>query len=176
MPNTVPNQKVIQIHREPLGGNFLGINNDNWKYAARVLGAQAFLLYTYLASNKNEYKTALSPAAVQKDIGMPRSTFYDQLRKLESMGFLVYDKGNLCHFYEVPHSAMHTQNACVSFNSTEEESAAVVKPTPPQKQKSASEDIEIYINKKDKTNIPEEKMNQRTQSQSSYTQRNGFSF
>ena len=124
MPTTVPNQKVVQIHREPLGGSFLGINNDNWKYAARVLGAQAFLLYTYLASNKNEYKTALSPAAVQKDIGMPRSTFYDQLRKLESMGFFVYDKGNLCHFYEVPHSATHTQTACVSFNSTEEERSA----------------------------------------------------
>ena len=44
MPTTVPNQKIVQIHREPLGGSFLGINNDNWKYAARVLGAQAFLL------------------------------------------------------------------------------------------------------------------------------------
>ena len=126
MPNTFPNQKVIQIHREPLGGNFLGINNDNWKYAARVLGAQAFLLYTYLASNKNEYKTALSPAAVQKEINMPRSTFYDQLRKLESMGFIVHDKGNLLQFYEVPHSATHTQTACVPFNSSEEESAAAV--------------------------------------------------
>ena len=39
MPYTAPNQKVITINREPLGGNFLGINNENWKYAARVLGA-----------------------------------------------------------------------------------------------------------------------------------------
>ena len=176
MPTTVPNQKVIQIHREPLGGNFLGINNDNWKYAARVLGAQAFLLYTYLASNKNEYKTALSPAAVQKDIGMPRSTFYDQLRKLESMGFLVYDKGNLCHFYEVPHSATHTQTACVSFNSTEEERSAAAQPTPPPVQESPQGDIEIYINKKNKTNIPEEKMNLRTQNQGTRDDTKGFHF
>ena len=152
MPTTVPNQKVIQIHREPLGGSFLGINNDNWKYAARVLGAQAFLLYTYLASNKNEYKTALSPAAVQKDIGMPRSTFYDQLRKLESMGFLVHDKGNLLHFYEIPHSATHTQTACVPDN---ENSTIAANPLPPHVQENPQEDIEIYINNKEKTNIPE---------------------
>ena len=44
MPYTSPNQKTITIHREPLGGNFLGVNSDNWKNAARILGAQAFLL------------------------------------------------------------------------------------------------------------------------------------
>ena len=37
--NTSPNQKVVNVHRVALGGNFLGINNDNWKYASRVLGA-----------------------------------------------------------------------------------------------------------------------------------------
>lgn len=173
MPTTVPNQKVIQIHREPLGGNFLGINNDNWKYAARVLGAQAFLLYTYLASNKNEYKTALSPAAVQKDIGMPRSTFYDQLRKLESMGFLVHDKGNLCHFYEVPQSATHTQTACVPDN---EKSTIAENPLPPPVQESPQKDIEIYINTKNKTNIPEEKMNLRTQNHGTRGDTKGFHF
>ena len=39
MPYTVPNQRVIHINREPLGGSFLGINNENWKDAARVMGA-----------------------------------------------------------------------------------------------------------------------------------------
>ena len=102
MPYTAPNQKTIKIHRAPLSNSFLGINNDNWKHAARVLGAQAFLLYIYLASNKDDYKYALSPAAVQQEIGMPRSTYYDQLRKLESLGFLVPDKGNMLDFYEVP--------------------------------------------------------------------------
>ena len=60
MPYTAPNQKVITINRKPLGGNFLGINNENWKYAARVLGAHAFLLYIYFASNKDDFKLALS--------------------------------------------------------------------------------------------------------------------
>lgn len=55
MPYTAPNQRVITVHRAPLENNFLGINNDNWKNAARVLGAQAFLLYIYLASNKDDF-------------------------------------------------------------------------------------------------------------------------
>ena len=100
--NTVPNQKTIKINRAPLNGNFLGINNDNWKNAARLLKAQAFLLYIYLASNKDQYYLALSPAAIQSEIGMPRSTFYDQLKKLESLGFLVRVGKNTYHFYEVP--------------------------------------------------------------------------
>lgn len=102
MPYTSPNQKVLQIHRAPLKDNFLGINNDNWKAAARALGAHAFLLYIYFASNKNDYRFAASPAAVQSEIGMPRSTFYDQLRKLESLGFLKRESDHYYHFYEVP--------------------------------------------------------------------------
>ncbi len=39
MPYSAPNQKMLIINRAPLDKNFLGINNDNWKYAARVLGA-----------------------------------------------------------------------------------------------------------------------------------------
>ncbi len=77
MPTTYPNQKVVVIHREPLGGSFLGINNDNWKDAARVLGAQAFLLYIYFAANKSDYIFALSPKAIQQEIGMPPSTYRD---------------------------------------------------------------------------------------------------
>ena len=114
--DTYPNQKMVKIYRAPLGGNFLGINNDNWKNAARLLKAQAFLLYIYLASNKDQYYMALSPAAVQSEIGMPRSTFYDQLRKLESLGFLKRESDHYYHFYEVP--KMHSiDNARAADNS-----------------------------------------------------------
>lgn len=64
MDNSYPHQKIITVHRAPLSNNFLGINNDNWKHAARELGAHGFLLYIYLASNKDQYKFALSPAAI----------------------------------------------------------------------------------------------------------------
>ena len=102
MPYTSPNQRVIHIHREPLDNNFLGINNDSWKAATRVLGAPAFVLYMYLAANKDNFNLALSPAAVQKEIGMARSTYYDQFRNLEALGFLQKGKGNVYHFYERP--------------------------------------------------------------------------
>ena len=37
--DSYPNQKMIKVHRVPLNGSFLGINNDNWKNAARLLKA-----------------------------------------------------------------------------------------------------------------------------------------
>lgn len=61
MPNTVPNQRVVAIHRETTKSDFLGIKNANWQAAARDLGAQALLLYLYFASNANGYTFALSP-------------------------------------------------------------------------------------------------------------------
>lgn len=50
MPNTVPNQRIIAIHRER---------------AARDLGAHALMLYLYFASNANGFTLALSPAAIR---------------------------------------------------------------------------------------------------------------
>ena len=177
MPYTAPNQKTIKIHRAPLSNSFLGINNDNWKHAARVLGAQAFLLYIYLASNKDDYKYALSPAAVQQEIGMPRSTYYDQLRKLESLGFLVPDKGNMLHFYEAPHSDTHTQSACDAHKISDEKSTAAVNSTPAQIQNRPQKDIEIYINKKEKqTNIPEEQLQSEVKAQKEEDPKEGFNF
>ncbi len=102
MPNTVPNQKTVQIHRHRPCNGFLGINHSSWKPAARDLGAQAFMLYIYLASNANGYELALSPTAVRNAIGMPESTCRDQIRKLIAKGYLLLRTGNTYDFYEVP--------------------------------------------------------------------------
>lgn len=156
MPYTVPNQKVIHIHREPLDGNFLGINNDNWKNAARVLGAHAFLLYIYLASNKNDFVFALSPKAIQQEIGMPPSTFRDQLNKLISFGYLMPGGGNKYHFYESPAHATRSESARGPLNSMEEKITAAAQPSTVHAFEAPPEDIEIYINNKNGiTNIPE---------------------
>ena len=105
MAYTSPYQKTVTIHRAPLENNFLGINNDNWKAAARILNPPTFLLYIYFASNKDNFSLALSPKAIQQEIGMARSTFYDQILILESLGYLVKDesKKNGWHFYERPY-------------------------------------------------------------------------
>lgn len=60
------------------------------------------MLYMYLASNANNYNLALSPAAIQEAIGMPRSTYRDQFAKLVRKGYLVQTGGNTFAFYEVP--------------------------------------------------------------------------
>ena len=102
MPYTVPNQRVVTIHREPAKSDFLGIKNENWMYAARDLGAHALMLYLYFASNANGYTLALSPAAIRQAIGMPRSTYQDQILKLMDKGYLIETGANSFDFYEVP--------------------------------------------------------------------------
>lgn len=102
MPTTVPNQRMVRVHRERVTSDFLGIKNENWQAASRELGAHALRLYLYLAANADNYTFALSPAALTRDIGMPRSTYHDQFRKLVDLGYLVQANGNTYDFYEVP--------------------------------------------------------------------------
>lgn len=111
MPKTVPNQRVIRVHRERASSDFLGIKNERWMAASRTLGATALRLYLYLASNADNYLLALSPLALERDVGMPRSTFYDQFRKLVNCGYLVQTGGNQYDFYEVPQSGTQTKTA-----------------------------------------------------------------
>jgi len=102
MPTTVPNQRIVRVHRERVTSDFLGIKNENWQAASRELGAHALRLYLYLAANADNYTFALSPAALARDIGMPRSTYHDQFHKLVDLGYLVQTNGNTYDFYEVP--------------------------------------------------------------------------
>ena len=97
---TYPNQRVINIHREPAKADFLGIKNENWKAASRDLSAHAFKLYISLAANADNVKLALCPAAVRQEIGMARSTFHDQFHVLLDKGYLVHSHGNTFEFYE----------------------------------------------------------------------------
>ena len=176
MPYTAPNQRTITIHREPLGGNFLGVNNENWKYAARVLGAQAFLLYIYFASNKQGFALALSPQAIQKEIGMPPSTYRDQLKKLESLGFIERGEGNKLHFYEAPKrgSRSDLENQRVPFK---EKSTAPVQESTAPAFPETGEDIEIYINnKKETTNRPGEEAKLEYCSDFESRKKQGFDF
>ena len=110
MPNTVPNQRLIAIHRERAASDFLGIKNSHWQAAARDLGAHALMLYLYFASNANGYLLALSPAAIRQAVGMPASTYRDQFIKLIDRGYLVQrGDGNTYDFYETPQRVTHTE-------------------------------------------------------------------
>ena len=102
MPETFPNQRMIQVHREPIESDFLGIKNENWQAASRDLGAHALRLYLYLAANADNYSFALSPADIRQRIGMPTSTYRDQFLILVDKGYLVQSGNNKFDFYEIP--------------------------------------------------------------------------
>lgn len=106
-PYTFPNQRMIKIHREPVKSDFLGIKNDNWQAASKLLGPHALRLYLYLAANADKYVMALSPAAIEREIGMPRSTYHDQFRKLINQGYILDHYNNRYSFYETPRDNEH---------------------------------------------------------------------
>lgn len=100
--DTVPNQRTVTVHRQPLDNDFLGIKNENWQYAARDLSPHALRLYLYLADNADGYRFGLSPAAIRAAVGTPRSTYHDQFKVLLDKGYLVHRGGSSFDFYEVP--------------------------------------------------------------------------
>lgn len=63
------------------------------------------MLYLYLAANRDNFKLALSPAAVRQAIGMAQSTYRDQFNILLEKGYLVQTGGNTFDFYEKPRAA-----------------------------------------------------------------------
>lgn len=145
MPYTVPNQRLVAIHRERAASDFLGIKNSSWQAAARDLGAQALMLYLYFASNANGFMLALSPAAIERTVGMPPSTYRDQFRKLINRGYLVQrGDSNTYDFYETPQRATHTEkdNTADGYEFTADAFG-----TPQAVNDEAAEDIEININK-----------------------------
>ena len=144
MPSiTYPNQRLIKIHRESAKTDFLGIKNENWQAASRDLGAHALQLYLYLASNANNYTSALSPVAVRQAIGMARSTYHDQFHKLVDKGYLVPGTGNTFDFYEVPQTATQTRIMSGVGGQDFIESPSHGEPARPDGQSVLSGDIEI---------------------------------
>lgn len=108
MPNTVPNQKTIKVHREDVKGKqFLGILTENLANAYKDLNATATILYLYIANNKDGFDLAFSPRAVELELGMPQSTCRDQFKKLVKKGYLIQksEGSSIYDFYEVPKEA-----------------------------------------------------------------------
>ena len=140
---TYPNQRLIKIHRESAKTDFLGIKNENWQAASRDLGAHALQLYLYLASNANNYTSALSPVAVRQAIGMARSTYHDQFHKLVDKGYLVPGTGNTFDFYEVPQTATQTRTITSAGGQDFTEYPSHGNASSPDGHNVLSEDIEI---------------------------------
>ena len=101
---TVPNQNIIVVRKTPCKSNFLQVNNDEWMQAAKACGQSfnAFKLYMYFAANEIGYEKALSEVAVENALGMKKTSYYDSIAKLKSLGYLVEIGGNKIEFYSSP--------------------------------------------------------------------------
>lgn len=157
MPNTVPNQRIIKIHRIKPGSNYLGIKNDNWQAAARDLGAHGLMLYLYFSANADNFPLALSPAAIRQAVGMPTSTYRDQFLRLIDKGYIVQrGEGNTYDFFESPQRDTHTLDDSAS-NSTLETTDNYPRAYDVDKYTAEDREINIYNNKQYIYNCGEEK-------------------
>ncbi|MBE6667580.1 MAG: MarR family transcriptional regulator [Ruminococcaceae bacterium] len=101
---TVPNQNVYVVHREPVGNNFIQINKSNYSKAYRDMSKSpaALGLYIWLVGNQDKFKFAFSPQAIENQLGMARSSCHGAIRRLEELGYLVQrENSNIYDFYEV---------------------------------------------------------------------------
>ncbi len=116
---TVPNQKIIKIHREKCERDFLQIKKENWFAANKNLEAYGLLLYLYLAGNKDGFNLELSQEAAEREAGIKKTSFHKYVKKLIEKGYLVQRKegSNIYDFYEVPQEKKITE-AATSYEQT----------------------------------------------------------
>ena len=109
MPNTVPNQKVVHVHRDmpdknKKEGNFLLIKKENWYAANKDLEPYGLQLYLYIAGNRDGFDFALSKEAAEQEAGIKKTSYHKYVKVLIEKGYLVPRKenSNIYDFYEVP--------------------------------------------------------------------------
>ena len=103
---TSPNQKIVHTQKAASNAEHLyGICNiEAMLSAARKLSDRAFKLYTRMNLHQNEHTYALSPAEIDKSIGMSDKRYRDAVNELIEKGYLVQDKKrkNVYVFFESP--------------------------------------------------------------------------
>lgn len=168
MPNTVPNQRIIHIHREKVSSNFLQIKKENWYAANKDLTPFGLQVYLYLAGNADGYDLALSSADAETNAGIKHSTFYKYIDILVEKGYLVQKKegSNVYDFYEVPKGKEVKANppcgnsipSCGIENPFDGNSnPSYGNEIPHDKQRSSSRNKEIYNNTNTKYKIDNNK-------------------
>ena len=100
---TVPNQKIVIVHKDKVVSDFLQINNAEWMEVNKKFGPYALQLYLYIAKNADGYKFALSPAAAREEAGIKKTSYNNYLKLLETAGYIVKRSGNTYDFYTTPH-------------------------------------------------------------------------
>lgn len=99
---TVQNQKVIKIKREPKGKRYTYTSFESEASAAKDLKAGAFKLWRYLCRNANGFVLALGPKACQEEFGIKEGQYDTAVKELLSKGYLRLIQGCVYEFVEYP--------------------------------------------------------------------------
>ena len=104
--HTSPNQKSIITHKTVSDDAHIygKCNVDATMSAAKELSDKAFKLYVRLNLHQDGYTYALSPVAIQADIGMSDKRYRLAVQELTKKGYLVQQEKHksLYVFYEFP--------------------------------------------------------------------------
>ena len=105
------NQIGVNIHSpKNVEDPFFKENVDVCFAAMRDLGGNAYMLWQYLASNKDGYSIGLSFADVSNVIGLGRYAYTNAKDTLISKGYLVPIEGTPWYdFYRIPKSYADSQ-------------------------------------------------------------------
>ena len=86
---SVPNQKVVYIHKRKYTGNFLQIGIDEMRLAQQQMTYCEFVLYLYLAGNADGFKLELSQQAFENATGYKKTAYHNAVNKLIELGYLT---------------------------------------------------------------------------------------
>lgn len=99
---SVPNQKVVYIHKRKYTGNFLQIGIDEMRLAQQQMTYCEFVLYLYLAGNTNGFKLELSQQAFENTTGYKKTAYHNAVNKLIELGYLTQSYNYHYEFHTTP--------------------------------------------------------------------------
>ena len=99
---SVPNQKVVYIHKRKYTGNFLQIGIDEMRLAQQQMTYCEFVLYLYLAGNANGFKLELSQQAFENATGYKKTAYHNAVNKLIELGYLTQSYNYHYEFHTTP--------------------------------------------------------------------------
>ena len=99
---SVPNQKVVYIHKRKYSGNFLQIGIDEMRLAQQQMTYCEFVLYLYLAGNADGFKLELSQQAFENATGYKKTAYHNAVNKLIKLGYLTQSYNYQYEFHTTP--------------------------------------------------------------------------
>lgn len=90
---------MIIVNKGVYEENDLQISNDEWQEARRSMTYSEFTLYLYLAGMKNGYNAMPTQKEFEEITGIKKTAYYDAIKRLKEMGYLVQMQDNLSMFY-----------------------------------------------------------------------------